>query len=1015
MLACVSGRLSVQFYYAHISFNDFSTFPLAVGGFPMSNRSDKTILLVEDEALIALTEARMLQKYGYQVIAVYTGEEAVKAVAQNPEIDLILMDINLGRGIDGTQAAEMILAQRDLPLVFLSSHVEREVVEKTDGITSYGYIVKNSGETVLIASIKMAFRLFDARMKERAKEEALRESETRLHAISDNLPGGLVYQIDSGLDGQQRRFSYIGATVERLHEVTVTDALNDAEVIYGQLIPEDRQLVAVREAEAITKMETFRCEVRVRMPSGSLRWRFFASAPHWQTGHLLWDGIEIDITERKQAEEALRESQRVAHVGHWSWDTQTNQVEWSDEMKRIFGLDPDTFAGDLNIVITQAIHPDDREKVNTANQAVLTEQKPAPLEYRVVWPDQTVRTIWAVPGGKIVDSGGNILKLTGIVQDITERKQAEGALRRSEAKFRAVVENNNDGIFFSDAAGQVFYRSPSYQRINGYADNERLGRNVFEIIHTDDLEMVQRYWSQVVANPGVPIKGEYRSLHKDGGYRWFASTALNLLANPDVQGIVVTSRDITENKLMEETLRKGEEKYRTLFSEMFAGFALHEIVCDNQGNPVDYITLEVNKAFETHLGAAHDAVVGKRASEILPRSELDHWLGIFGPVALTGEPAHYEMYSPLNDKHFEGTAYCPEKGKFAVTFTELKQAEIALRDSEARYRLMTENTADVIWILDVDSQRFKYISPSVEKLRGYTVEEVMAQPISEVLTPESEKRVREMMDARVHQFLTDVPIPGYFVDEVDQPCKGGAIVHTEVTTSYVVNKQGHLEIIGVSRNITERKRIENALQQAFQENQALFKELQHRVKNSFSLITSMAELKESTCQGEEAKAALAETTARIRAMAKLYDLFYESETLTNVPLDEYCSRVVAAFQLPAHISFQQSYDSIIVPTKIAAPVGLILTELITNAIKYAFLQQESGVIVVSLKKKENTAVLCIEDNGIGIPEEFDIAGSNSVGLIIVQKLAEQIQGSVRIERSNGTRCTVEFPMAEESQ
>ncbi|HAE87916.1 TPA: histidine kinase, partial [Candidatus Marinimicrobia bacterium] len=136
----------------------------------MQKEMNKKILLVEDETLIAMHEQMILEDYGYSVMVVSSGESAIESVQNTPDIDLILMDINLGDGIDGTEAARQILAEHDIPLVFLSSHTEREVVEKTEGITSYGYIVKNSGETVLIASIKMAFRLFSARMKEKEKE-----------------------------------------------------------------------------------------------------------------------------------------------------------------------------------------------------------------------------------------------------------------------------------------------------------------------------------------------------------------------------------------------------------------------------------------------------------------------------------------------------------------------------------------------------------------------------------------------------------------------------------------------------------------------------------------------------------------------------------------------------------------------------------------------------------------------------------------------------------------------------
>lgn len=133
----------------------------------------KTILLVEDEALVAVAEKAALARHGYNVVLSTTGESAVTAVAENPEIDLVLMDINLGPGIDGTEAAAQILDMRDLPVVFLSSHTEPEVVERTERITSYGYIVKNSGETVLITSIRMAFRLFAEKGKVRAHDRLL--------------------------------------------------------------------------------------------------------------------------------------------------------------------------------------------------------------------------------------------------------------------------------------------------------------------------------------------------------------------------------------------------------------------------------------------------------------------------------------------------------------------------------------------------------------------------------------------------------------------------------------------------------------------------------------------------------------------------------------------------------------------------------------------------------------------------------------------------------------------------
>lgn len=140
------------------------------------------ILLVEDQAIIAMAETRSLERNGYEVLVAATGEVAVDLVAKGARVDLVLMDIDLGAGMDGPEAARRILSIRELPLVFLSAHTEPQVVEKTEGITSYGYIVKNSGETVLIASIRMAFRLFAARLE-------LRDQESHYHSLFENFFG----------------------------------------------------------------------------------------------------------------------------------------------------------------------------------------------------------------------------------------------------------------------------------------------------------------------------------------------------------------------------------------------------------------------------------------------------------------------------------------------------------------------------------------------------------------------------------------------------------------------------------------------------------------------------------------------------------------------------------------------------------------------------------------------------------------------------------------------------------
>jgi len=187
------------------------------GDLYMEDGGARRLLLVEDEAIIGLSEARMLAREGYEVTHVLSGEDAVAAVAAgSPGIDLVLMDINLGPGMDGTAAAQRILAARDIPLVFLSSHTEPAIVEKTEGITNYGYIVKNSGPTVLFTAIKMAFKLHDARKElerslaaRKEAEDSLRKSELHYREIFMN---DAVALLEEDFSGARRRIEALKAS-----------------------------------------------------------------------------------------------------------------------------------------------------------------------------------------------------------------------------------------------------------------------------------------------------------------------------------------------------------------------------------------------------------------------------------------------------------------------------------------------------------------------------------------------------------------------------------------------------------------------------------------------------------------------------------------------------------------------------------------------------------------------------------------------------------------------------------
>jgi len=206
-----------------------------------------------------------------------------------------------------------------------------------------------------------------------------------------------------------------------------------------------------------------------------------------------------------------------------------------------------------------------------------------------------------------------------------------------------------------------------------------------------------------------------------------------------------------------------------------------------------------------------------------------------------------------------------------------------------------------------------------------------------------------------------------------------------------------------------RKATELALETALKENQSLLGELQHRAKNSFNMIFSMIDLAMFSEATPDLKASLVDLGNRVRSISELYDLLHASGSLIEIPLDQYCGKIAAPLVGLSNITLSHKMDSITIPAKLAAPIGLIVVELITNATKYAFADGRQGTVSMTLTRMPTGARLEVRDDGIGLSSDFDLTSQAGKGLSLVQGLAGQIGGNFLIEGSHeGTRCVLEF-------
>jgi len=393
-----------------------------------------SLLLVEDEAINAMMEKMGLEKYGYSVHHVTTGEKAVSIIIEETfPINLILMDINLGSGIDGTQAAEQILNHKNIPVVFLSSHTEPDVVEKTEMITSYGYVVKNSGFVVLDASIKMALKLFEANNKlsnelteRKQAEEALRVSEERYRMLFNRLlygcevinPAGIITECNPGT---ARMLSY---SKEEIIGQPITKFLDaPSQQIFKEKFPR------------LLKGESLQAEIKMLRKDGKLLNILRATSPIFDEKDNVAAvlALSVDITERKLAEEALEKNEHFLQTIFDGIQEPMHVIDRDYKVlltnKKLLELKNVTQEDIRGKYCYEAYQGRNELCGQCGAKEVFQTGKSVSLIKSLPLLDGTYRyfEVYSFP---LLEENGEVKQVIEMTKDITERKQAEEAIKK---------------------------------------------------------------------------------------------------------------------------------------------------------------------------------------------------------------------------------------------------------------------------------------------------------------------------------------------------------------------------------------------------------------------------------------------------------------------------------------------------------------------------------------------------------------------------------------------------------
>jgi PAS domain S-box-containing protein len=754
---------------------------------------------------------------------------------------------------------------------------------------------------------------------------------------------------------------------------------------------------------------------------------------------------------QRRAEASLRESeerfstmlQHVPSIAVQGYRMDGTTHYWNEASENIYGYTAEEAIG--RNLVDLIIPPEMRDEVRKAIAYMSQTGQPIPAsELSLMRKDGSRVAVFS--SHAVIRKSDGELELFCIDIDLTGRKKTEEALQESEERFRILSEAALEGIMIHDR-GVISDCNSRFAALFGYRPEEIIGRTGFEHLVTPDSRDTITRWNADGARGTVDITG----IRKDGTqfFGEMASAGILWQGRPHT---IVQVHDITSRKEGEWILLKQKEELNAAYGHLAAvegelrrqydllaenENALREredrfrTIFENSPYPISLNSipggkfLEVNSAFLRSSGYWESELIGKNPAEVGMISLMDlarltsHFL-VSGkienvPLVIVGKEGRrvHVVFSTIPVTINNRAAVLT----MAAEITKLKRVEEALLESEARFNKLARQINTVTWEVDARGL-YTYVSEVSEAAWGYRPDELQGKVHCYDLHPESGHEAFRVATLAV--FERNEPIR-----DLENPvrAKDGHIVWVSTNGIPLLNADGSLRgYQGNDTDITKRKLAEDRIRAALAEKEILLREVHHRVKNNFAGIIALISLQKSSLTDPANLSLLRDLETRVRSMALVHESLYLSDDLNHVNLEQYTKTltqyIFQMYRAGPGIRCRIDVGDISMPIETAIPFGLVMNEIVTNALKHAFPASfscmdergEACTVAVSLHREGNDYLLTISDNGVGLPEEIDIAGSRSLGLYLIRFIVgHQLRGKLDISRAGGTSYTIRFP------
>jgi PAS domain S-box-containing protein len=1005
------------------------------------------VLMVEDSEDDALLVIRVLKKGGYEPVyqRVETAE-AMRTALREMAWDVILCDYQMPKFTGLTAIALLKESNIDIPLIIVSGAIGEEIAVDCMRYGAHDYVMKGNLSR-LVPAIERELKEAESRRQRRQTWKELKDYESELASIYENAPLIMILVDKEWTIRKTNAFTaqFVGRAMgdminlrcgESLHCIHSLDAPEGCG--FG---PSCRECTLRRTA--INTIETGQShhdvEVSMFLSDGmKKRETIFLLS----TAKLTIKGQSIalismqDITERMRAEEALQESEarlakgeKVAHLGYWDLDLKNQKLVWSKEVYRLFDKNPDTFVPTFE-TFSASIHPEDLGRLLCIRDEAMASHRDFTVDYRIVLSDGSFRYMREIVEINRNDQG-NPTRIFGTVQDITEHKRVEEALRESEEKWRLLVSNSPDFIALHDREGRYLFLNHYSE---GFMEKDVLGKNADEFILQESKDIYRTAFEKCIRTMTKQI-AEYSAMGDYKKRRTYESAFIPIVRHGNEINVLVVAKDITERKQAEEALRRSEENFRTSLDDSPLGVRIvtvegetiyaNRAILDIYGyeSAEELRTTPIGNRYtpESHAEFKMRREKRKEGADVPSEYTIDI-------IRKSGEVGHLQVFR--KEILWDG------ERQFQAVYqdvTERKQVEEALQASEKRYRSLFENSIMGVSQANPDG-RLIVVNNAYAQMYGYaSAEEMMAEvpsvgqlyvnpedrdEVLRILTEKGVMKPREMTVVRRNGTRFTVLV--------------GAREITDPNGNLLYYQAEHIDI-------TERKKVEEELRDSGSQLRALAIRLQQIREEERVLIAreihdemggGLTGLKMDLSQLLHRIGDADPFEARPALMGKIHTANESIDQLIRVVrristdlrpsiLDDLGLIAALEWQLSEFTSrtaipheFATTFDYVQLKEGTAVAVFRIFQEALTNVVRHSWATKVAVVLREGEKgfSGDESFVLEIRDNGRGIREE-EILNPESLGLLGMKERVLAFGGELSIhgEPGRGTTLVLKIP------